>query len=88
MRQVDEAELIWVLRMALRRLPASTRTALASREASKRTHAEQMLAIQLVRDGLRRFEVLSNAPLTEGTDLFTAAAYSQGGAGAPKITEG
>ncbi|TKW74921.1 MAG: hypothetical protein DI610_05370 [Staphylococcus hominis] len=87
MRQVDEAELVWVFRMALRRMSASTRAALASREAAKRTQAEQLLAIELARHGLRRFEVLSDTPLPEGTDLFTAAAYGQGGAGAPKITE-
>lgn len=87
MRQVDEAELVWTFRVALSRVSASSRTALASRDASKRHQAEQLLAIELVRKGLNRFEVLSNSPLPDGTDLFSAAAYGEGGTGAPKISE-
>lgn len=87
MRQVDEAELVWAMRMALRRISPSRIAALTSREAAKRAQAEQLLAIELVRDGLRRFEVLSDSPLPEGSDLFSAAAYSHGGHGAPKTRE-
>lgn len=87
MRQVDEAELVVVMRFQISRLPASLRNQLASRHADARRQAEQMLAVRLVRAALGRYEILSDAPLPEGTDLFSRAAYREGGTGVPVIDE-
>jgi 4'-phosphopantetheinyl transferase EntD len=89
MRQVDDAELVWSLRYHLSRLSASLRAQLASREVEKRRQAELMLATQIARTALGRYEILSDAPLPAGqkTDLFSRAAYGEGGTGAPMIEE-
>ena len=88
MRQVDEAELVWNIKYQLRGISASLRAQLGSREADKRAQAEQLVAERLVRGALARYEVLSDAPLAPGTDLFTAAAFGGGSGSAPRIEEG
>lgn len=89
MRQVDEAELIWAVKLRLRFVSASLRNQLASRQAEARHQAEQILATELVRTALGRYEILSSAALPESggqrTDLFSRAAYGGGGTGAPLI---
>ena len=90
MRQVDEAELIWAVKLRLRFVSASLRNQLASRQAEARHQAEQILATELVRTALGRYEILSSAALPVGqrTDLYSRAAYGGGGTGAPMIEEG
>lgn len=87
MRQVGEAELVWVLKYRLRRLAAGLRRDFASRDPATRAVAAQLLAEHLVRDGLGRYEILSDAPLPDGSDLFTAAAFGEGRGRAPSVGE-
>lgn len=89
MRQVNEAELVVRLKYRLSRLGAATRKALASHTPETRRTAEQMIAIELARGALGRYEILSSAPLPPNTDLFTAAAYGTAvGGAAPQIDDG
>jgi hypothetical protein len=74
MRQVGEAELIWNLKLALRHVSASIRNNLASRETDVRKRAEQAVAAKMA-EQLRRYEILSDAPLPDGSDLFSRAAF-------------
>lgn len=74
MRQVGDAELIWIIRYALGRAGRQLRIDLASRQSDVRRRAEQMLATDIAQ-ALDRLEILSSAPLPENTDLFSAAAY-------------
>lgn len=74
MRQVNEAELVWNLRLALRGLSTSNRNDFKSPQSEVRRRAEEMIAVKLAAQ-LRRYEILSEAPLPEGSDLFSRAAY-------------
>lgn len=85
MRQVDEAELIVRLMFQLGRMSASMRNDLSSRTPDVRKSAERRLAQHLVQKGLARLEILSDTPDPAGTDLYSRAAYAQGGTGAPAI---
>lgn len=85
MKQVNEAELVWRVRYQLTRVSASLRRDLASRQADTRRRAENLLAEQLVRTALGKYEILSSTPLPSGTDLFSAAAFGTGGGHAPKV---
>ncbi|VXC80002.1 hypothetical protein [Sphingomonas sp. 8AM] len=78
MRQVNEDELIWRMRYNLSRLGAGIRKNLASSNPDVRRPAEQLVAEQLVRTALARLEILSSAPLREGTNVFERAAYGEG----------
>lgn len=86
MRQVDEAELIWVVMLALPRMPAAIRKDLSSGIHDRRRSAEQ-IAAGYIAQALRQYEVLSDAPLPPGTDLFSRAAYGGGETGAPMIED-
>jgi hypothetical protein len=85
MRQVNEAELVWRLRFHLRRLSSSLRNGLAAKSSDTRDRAEQMISQQLVRGALGRYEILSDAPVPQDSDLFTTAAYGGGSGRAPSI---
>lgn len=74
MRQVNHAELLWNVRFAMRNVRTDTRKGLLSREHTARKVAEDMVAGVIVQM-LGRYEILSNAPLPEGSDLFSSAAY-------------
>jgi len=74
MRQVSEAELLFNLKLAMARVGDGTRTRLKSNERQTRKLAEEVLA-ETAMHALRRYEILSSAPLPGGTDLFSAAAY-------------
>lgn len=74
MRQVNEAELMWNIKLALRRARVSTRKDFASSVADTQHRGEHNLA-QKVAEQFRRYEILSDAPLPEGSDLFSRAAY-------------
>ena len=87
MRQVDEAELVWVIRYRLSRLGAMIRKGLVSPIAEERRRYEQLAAQAIVKEGLRRYEVLSDAPMPPGSDLFSRAAYGGGDGSATMITD-
>ena len=74
MRQVGEAELVWNLKYTLSRVSASFRNDLKSPQVEVRKRAEQLIAAQIA-DQLRRYEILSDTPLPEGSDLFSRAAF-------------
>jgi hypothetical protein len=74
MRQVGEAELIWNLKFALSRLSATSRNGLKSSEQDVRKRAEHSVAAKIA-EQMRRYEILSDAPLPEGSDLFSRAAF-------------
>lgn len=78
MRQVNEAELIWRVKYQLSRLGAGLRKNLASSNPDVRRPAEQLVAEQVVRGALGRLEILSAAPLAEGTNIFERAGYGEG----------
>ena len=85
MRQVNEAELVWAIRYRLGQLGATLRRGLNSPVAEQRNRYEQMVAELIVKEGLRRYEVLSDAPLPPGSDLLSRAAYGGGEGSAPMI---
>ncbi|MEO9130048.1 MAG: hypothetical protein ABI240_02440 [Sphingomonas sp.] len=74
MRQVNEAELMWNIKLALRWARVSTRKEFASNIKDAQDRAEHQIASKIVSQ-LRRYEVLSGAPLPEGSDLFSRAAF-------------
>jgi hypothetical protein len=73
-RQVGEAELVWNLKLALRGLSATQRNELLTREIGVRKRAEHSVAAKLA-EQLKRYEILSEAPLPEGSELFSRAAF-------------
>lgn len=85
MRQVGESELVWNIKLALRYLSASYRNDFKSPQAEVRARAEQSIAKKIA-DHLGRYEILSDAPLPEGSDLFSRAAF--GSSDQPIIGEG
>ena len=74
MRQASEAELIWMIRYTISRTSAGVRRDFASANEQSRKFAEHSLTMALMKR-LERYEVLSDAPLPEGSDLFSRAAY-------------
>ena len=76
MRQVGEAELVWNIRMALRGLSAGYRNDFKSGQPELQKRAEQSMAMK-VAEQLRRYEILSDAPLPESSDLFSRAAFGR-----------
>lgn len=74
MRQVNEAELMWNIKLALRHARVSTRREFASSVTDAQRRGEHNLALKVV-EQFRRYEILSDAPLPEGSDLFSRAAY-------------
>ena len=74
MRQVGEAELVWNLRLALRQVSATQRNGLKSAESEVRKRAEHSIATKIA-EQLKRYEILSEGPLPEGSDLFSKAAF-------------
>ena len=74
MRQVNEAEMVWNVKYALRRMTLTRKKDLSSNERTKRDIAEQMVSQEIVA-ALGRYEVLSDAPVPEHHDLFSRAAY-------------
>lgn len=74
MRQVNEAEMVWNVKYALRRMSTTRKKDLASNQRSKRDVAEQMVSQDIVA-ALGRYEILSDGPLPDGVDLFSRAAY-------------
>lgn len=74
MRQVGEAELVWNLKLALRQISATQRNGLKSAESEVRKRAEHIIAAKLA-EQLKRYEILSEAPLPEGSELFSRAAF-------------
>ena len=87
MRQVGEAELVWNVSYRLGRLRHAVRKGLASNVAEERAQAEREIAVQIVRDGLGKYEILTSAPLAGGTDLFTKAAFGLGDGNAPMMSD-
>jgi hypothetical protein len=87
MRQVDEAELVWSIRYRLGRLSATLRKGLNDPRAEQRHRYEQMVAEVIVKEGLRRYEVLTDTPLPPGSDLFSRAAYGGGDGQSPMIED-
>lgn len=87
MRQVSEAELVWAIKFRLSRLAPAIRNGFASKTAEGRQFATQFIAEMLVADALGKFEVLSDSPLPEGSDLFTKAAYGLGDGSAARVAE-
>lgn len=81
MRQVNHAELLWNIRFAMRKIKTDTRKRLLSPETVTRKMAEEIVAGEIVQM-LGRYEVLSDAPLPEGSDMFSAATYGAEGGGA------
>lgn len=79
-RQVNHAELLINVRFAMRKIKGDTRKGLSSRETGTRKMAEDIVAGQIVQM-LGRYEILSSAPVPEGADLFSAAAYGGGARG-------
>ncbi|MBP2274704.1 MULTISPECIES: hypothetical protein [Sphingomonas] len=75
MRQVNEAEMVWNVKYALRRASTTRKKDLASNERGKRDVAEQIVSQEIVA-ALARYQVLSDTPLPEDIDLFSRAAYS------------
>jgi hypothetical protein len=75
MRQVNHDELATVLRFAIGRLPAAVLKDLASNEHARK-HRGGAMAAGALADALRRYEVLSSAPLggPAGDDLFANSA--------------
>lgn len=71
MRQIGESELVWRVRYELSRLRPSMRDDLKSPQTEIRKCAESMVADKIVQR-LRGLEILSSAPLPEGSDLFHA----------------
>lgn len=74
MRQVGESELVWKVRYALSRVGAQTRKEYAGSSAS-RSQGEHCVAMAVV-DALRYCEIMIDAPIPEGADLFSHAAYN------------
>ena len=85
MRQVNEAELMWSVKYALRRIGAAQRNRFKSSEQAVQASAEYAIATRIV-EQLRRFEILSDAPLPEGSDLFSRAAH--GSSDQPMLGDG
>jgi len=76
MRQVGHAELLWKIRYELGRLGAAMRNDLKADQREVRRRAESMVADKIVHS-LRGYEILSDTPLPEGSDLFSRAAYGE-----------
>jgi urease alpha subunit len=67
--------LVWRVRYELSRLRPAMRNDLKSAQTKVRKRAESIVADKIVHS-LRGLEILSSAPLTEGRELFSRAAYS------------
>ena len=76
MRQVNEAELVWNLKLSLRGLSASYRNDFKSAEKEVQRRAEHGIAMQIAAQ-LRRYEILSDTEVPEGSDLFSRAAFGR-----------
>ena len=75
-RQVNEAELVWNVKLALRGLSASYRNDFKSAEKAVQDRAEQSIAMRIAAQ-LRRYEILSDTEVPEGSDLFLRAAFGR-----------
>jgi len=84
-RQVNEAELVWNLKLALRSISASYRNDFKSPEKAVRDRAEHGIALRIAAQ-LRRYELLSDTAVPEGSDLFSRAAF--GGSGQAMFGDG
>lgn len=85
MRQVNHAELVWAIKYRLTRMSATLRARFAKHDET----TTQLMAEQIVNEGLGRYEVLSSAPLPERYDgLHDHAAYGTGNGSAPSIQSG
>ena len=78
MRQVNEAELIWNVKFALRAVSAGYRNDFKSAEKAVRDRAEHGIAARIVAQ-LRRYEILSDTEVPAGSDLFSRAAFGRSG---------
>jgi hypothetical protein len=87
MRQVGHAELVVRISFQVRRLSASLRKQLTSSDRNKREQAEQVVATTIIDKALSSYEILSKAPLSPNSDLFSAAAYGRGAGCAPMIED-
>lgn len=76
MRQVNEAELVWNVKFALRAVSAGYRNDFKSAEQAVRDRAEHGIAARIVAQ-LRRYEILSDTEVPEGSDLFSRAAFGR-----------
>jgi hypothetical protein len=76
MRQVNEAELVWNLKFALGRVSASYRNDFKSPEKGVRDRAVHGMAMRIA-EQLRRYEILSDTEVPEGTDLFSRGAFGR-----------
>ena len=76
MRQVNEAELVWNLKLALRGVSAGYRNDFKSVEKAVRDRAEHGIAGRIVAQ-LRRYEILSDTEVPAGSDLFSRAAFGR-----------
>jgi hypothetical protein len=76
MRQVNEAELVWNIRLALRQVRAMPRKGFAGSTRDAQASAELTIAVRIAQQ-LKRYEILSSGPLPSGSDLFSRAAYGR-----------
>ncbi len=79
MRQVTDAEIVWNLKHQLKRLGPAIRNQLASRHAKDRDMAIQVIAEQLAKGALGRFEILASGdPHTLADSIYDKAAFGTG----------
>jgi hypothetical protein len=73
-RPVNEVELVWNVKFALGDLLASYRNVFKSAEKGVRDRAAHGIAMRIAAQ-LRRYEILRNTKVPEGSDLFSRAAF-------------